>query len=339
MDITYNRAPTAIFSLKISAMAKLIYERMYVISKEGTQVIFFKQVDYSEFFNVSRMTIFRAVNELLECKLLELAEPAKKVPFDQTKYYKINEPKVDTENKSNNEQKTAETVDTVQCTEIVQSNVQQLDNRMSNNCTLSMYNSDTLECTTPVHCQCTTSVHSSLDKKSKDYISKDKVREAKRSASALSSFSSYYDFMPLFTQLADELKDEHLAIGRMYLPTTVEKFFNHYQSRNFRWKHGLNADAREWLLNECTHIECNLLRDTKSEQLAEQQQRANKTNEWIDREAELKGIKPEEVRQQFLDYYHAAINGPTDEQKLLSDFLGVSVDKLTHNQGVVINEH
>lgn len=78
MDITYNRAPTAIFSLKISAMAKLIYERMYVISKEGTQVIFFKQVDYSEFFNVSRMTIFRAVNELLECKLLELAEPAKK---------------------------------------------------------------------------------------------------------------------------------------------------------------------------------------------------------------------------------------------------------------------
>ena len=85
-------------------------------------------------------------------------------------------------------------------------------------------------------------------------------------------------------------------------------------------------------MDECAHIESNLLRDTKSEQLAEQQQRADKTNEWIEREAEIKGITPEEVRQQFLDYYHAAINGPTDEQKLLSDFLGVSVDKLTHKE-------
>lgn len=338
MDITYNRAPTAIFSLKISAMAKLIYERMYVISKEGTQVIFFKQVDYSEFFNVSRMTIFRAVNELLECKLLELAEPAKKVPFDQTKYYKINEPKVDTENKSNNEQKTAETVDTVQCTEIVQSNVQQLDNRMSNNCTLSMSNFDTLECTTPVHCQCTTSVHSSLDKNSKDYISKDKVREAKRSASASLSYS-FDDIFVLFTQKANELKKDHLAIERMYLPTIAEKFFNFWSKKKFKFNLGLDGNITKWLLDECAHIESNLLRDTKSEQLAEQQQRADKTNEWIEREAEIKGITPEEVRQQFLDYYHAAINGPTDEQKLLSDFLGVSVDKLTHNQGVVINEH
>lgn len=338
MDITYNRAPTAIFSLKISAMAKLIYERMYVISKEGTQVIFFKQVDYSEFFNVSRMTIFRAVNELLECKLLELAEPAKKVPFDQTKYYKINEPKVDTENKSNNEQKTTETVDTVQCTEIVQSNVQQLDNRMSNNCTLSMSNFDTFDCTTPVHCQCTTSVHSSLDKNSKDYISKDKVREAKRSASASLSYS-FDDIFVLFTQKANELKKDHLAIERMYLPTIAEKFFNFWSKKKFKFNLGLDGNITKWLLDECAHIESNLLRDTKSEQLAEQQQRANKTNEWIDREAELKGIKPEEVRQQFLDYYHAAINSPTDEQKLLSDFLGVSVDKLTHNQGVVIDEH
>lgn len=338
MDITYNRAPTAIFSLKISAMAKLIYERMYVISKEGTQVIFFKQVDYSEFFNVSRMTIFRAVNELLECKLLELAEPAKKVPFDQTKYYKINEPKVDTENKSNNEQKTTETVDTVQCTEIVQSNVQQLDNRMSNNCTLSMSNFDTFDCTTPVHCQCTTSVHSSLDKNSKDYISKDKVREAKRSASASLSYS-FDDIFVLFTQKANELKKDHLAIERMYLPTIAEKFFNFWSKKKFKFNLGLDGNITKWLLDECAHIESNLLRDTKSEQLAEQQQRADKTNEWIEREAEIKGITPEEVRQQFLDYYHAAINSPTDEQKLLSDFLGVSVDKLTHNQGVVIDEH
>lgn len=331
MDITYNRAPTAIFSLKISAMAKLIYERMYVISKEGTQVIFFKKYEYASFFNVEKKTIIRAVNELIENKLLEVTKPAKKIPFDQTKYYLVKEPKI--------EQKKAESVDSVHGVEVTPSTVQELPYRECKNDTLTECKNDTIESAEVTPCQSVKVTPCSLDKKSKDYISKDKVREAKRSASALSSFPSYYDFMPLFTQLADELKDEHLAIGRMYLPTTVEKFFNHYQSRNFRWKRGLNADAREWLLNECTHIECNLLRDTKSEKLAEQQQRANKTNEWIDREAELKGIKPEEVRQQFLDYYHAAINGPTDEQKLLSDFLGVSVDKLTHNQGVVINEH
>lgn len=331
MDITYNRAPTAIFSLKISAMAKLIYERMYVISKEGTQVIFFKKYEYASFFNVEKKTIIRAVNELIENRLLEVTKPAKRIPFDQTKYYLVKEPKI--------EQKTAESVDSVHGVKVTPSTVQLLPYRECKNDTLTECKNDTIESADVTPCQSVKVTPSSLDKNSKDYISKDKVREAKRSASALSSFSSYYDFMPLFTQLADELKDEHLAIGRMYLPTTVEKFFNHYQLRNFRWKHGLNADAREWLLNECTHIECNLLRDTKSEQLAEQQQRANKTNEWIEREAELKGIKPEEVRQQFLDYYHAAINGPTDEQKLLSDFLGVSVDKLTHNQGVVINEH
>lgn len=336
-DMIYNHAPTAVYSMKISAMAKLVYERMYSLSKDATQVIFFKQVDFANFFNVSRMTIFRAVNELIESKLLELTEPAKKVPFDQTKYYKINEPKVDTENKSNNEQKTSKSVDTVQCTEIVQSNVQQLDNRMSNNCTLSMYNSDTLECTTPVHCQCTTSVHSSLDRNKKEYISK-KEREAKRSASASLSYS-FDDIFVLFTQKANELKKDHLAIERMYLPTIAEKFFNFWSKKKFKFNLGLDGNITKWLLDECAHIESNLLRDTKSEQLAEQQQRADKTNEWIEREAELKGIKPEEVRQQFLDYYHAAINGPTDEQKLLSDFLGVSVDKLTHNQGVVINEH
>ena len=69
MDITYNHAPSAIYSLKLSAMAKLIYERMYSLSKDGSQVIFFKQADFATFFGVSRMTIYRAVNELVANEL------------------------------------------------------------------------------------------------------------------------------------------------------------------------------------------------------------------------------------------------------------------------------
>ena len=320
MDITYNRAPTAIFSLKISAMAKLIYERMYVISKEGNQVIFFKQVDYSEFFNVSRMTIFRAVNELLECKLLELAEPAKKVPFDQTKYYKINEPKVDTENKSNNEQKTTETVDTVQCTEIVQSNVQQLDNRMSNNCTLSMSNFDTFDCTTPVHCQCTTSVHSSLDKNSKDYISKDKVREAKRSASASLSYS-FDDIFVLFTQKANELKKDHLAIERMYLPTIAEKFFNFWSKKKFKFNLGLNGNITKWLLDECEHIESNLLRDTTSEEELKRKEQEENAERYTQRLMNERGWTREQVLQYDKD---CTVNlPPLDPNEPLKRALGL----------------
>lgn len=324
MDITYNRAPTAIFSLKISAMAKLIYERMYVISKEGTQVIFFKQVDYSEFFNVSRMTIFRAVNELLECKLLELAEPAKKVPFDQTKYYKINEPKItpttEPKNSTQNEQKTAKTVDTVQCTEIVQSNVQQLDNRMSNNCTLSMYNSDTLECTTPVHCQCTTSVHSSLDKKSKDYISKDKVREAKRSASASLSYS-FDDIFSLFTQKANELKKDHLAIERMYLPTIAEKFFNFWSKKKFKFNLGLDGNITKWLLDECEHIESNLLRDTTSEEELKRKEQEENAERYTQRLMNERGWTREQVIQYDKD---CTVNlPPLDPNEPLKRALGL----------------
>lgn len=330
MDITYNRAPTAIFSLKISAMAKLIYERMYVISKEGTQVIFFKKYEYASFFNVEKKTIIRAVNELIENRLLEVTKPAKRIPFDQTKYYLVKEPKI--------EQKTAESVDSVHGVKVTPSTVQLLPYRECKNDTLTECKNDTIESADVTPCQSVKVTPSSLDKNSKDYISKDKVREAKRSASASLSYS-FDDIFVLFTQKANELKKDHLAIERMYLPTIAEKFFNFWSKKKFKFNLGLDGNITKWLLDECAHIESNLLRDTKSEQLAEQQQRADKTNEWIEREAEIKGITPEEVRQQFLDYYHAAINGPTDEQKLLSDFLGVSVDKLTHNQGVVINEH
>ena len=330
MDITYNRAPTAIFSLKISAMAKLIYERMYVISKEGTQVIFFKKYEYASFFNVEKKTIIRAVNELIENRLLEVTKPAKRIPFDQTKYYLVKEPKI--------EQKTAESVDSVHGVEVTPSTVQELPYRECKNDTLTECKNDTIESVEIIPCQSVKVTPCSLDKISKDYISKDKVREAKRSASASLSYS-FDDIFVLFTQKANELKKDHLAIERMYLPTIAEKFFNFWSKKKFKFNLGLDGNITKWLLDECAHIESNLLRDTKSEKLTEQQQRANKTNEWIDREAELKGITPEEVRQQFLDYYHAAINGPTDEQKLLSDFLGVSVNKLTHNQGVVINEH
>lgn len=303
----YNHAPDWVYAIKtLGSTAKLVFERMFSLSKDGTQPVYIKRQDMADWLGVSLPAITRSFKELANLGLIE------EIPSD---------------NKWNN----------IKNFVINASDKQAQNVTIDSNKTLQGSNKTLLSQTQNVTACSNEMLLSSLDRNIERNSKKE--REAKRSASASLSYSSYYDFMPLFTQLAEQFKGEHLAIERMYLPTVVEKFFNHYKPLKFKFKNGLEAAAKKWLLDECAHIESNLLRDTKSEQLAEQQQRADKTNEWIEREAEIKGITPEEVRQQFLDYYHAAINGPTDEQKLLSDFLGVSVDKLTHNQGVVINEH
>ena len=276
---------------------------MYSMSKDCTIEVYVRRQHMADTLGISLPSITKAFKELTELGVI--VEVENDNSWNRTKKFKITCSDSDCERQSNNL--------TIDNKETLRHSKETLRPSLNN---FTTHSKETL----------LSSLDRNIERNSK------KEREAKRSASASLSYSSYYDFMPLFTQLAEQFKGEHLAIERMYLPTVVEKFFNHYKPLKFKFRNGLEAAAKKWLLDECAHIESNLLRDTKSEQLAEQQQRANKTNEWIEREAEIKGITPEEVRQQFLDYYHAAINGPTDEQKLLSDFLGVSVDKLTHKE-------
>lgn len=312
MDITYNRAPTAIFSLKISAMAKLIYERMYVISKEGTQVIFFKKYEYASFFNVEKKTIIRAVNELIENKLLEVTKPAKKIPFDQTKYYLVKEPKI--------EQKTAESVDSVHGVEVTPSTVQELPYRECKNDTLTECKNDTIESVEVTPCQSVKVTPCSLDKNSKDYISKDKVREAKRSASASLSYS-FDDIFVLFTQKANELKKDHLAIERMYLPTIAEKFFNFWSKKKFKFNLGLNENITKWLLDECEHIESNLLRDTTSEEELKRKEQEENAERYTQRLMNERGWTREQVIQYDKD---CTVNlPPLDPNEPLKRALGL----------------
>ena len=300
----YNHAPNWVFACKtIGSTSKLVFERMYSMSKECTIEVYVRRQMMADALGLSLPSITKAFKELIELGVI--VEVENDDFWNRTKKFKITCSDSDCERQSNNL--------TIENKETLRRSKETL--RPSSN-SFTTNSKEVL----------LSSLDKNIDRNSK------KEREAKRSASASLSYSSYYDFMPLFTQLAEQFKGEHLAIERMYLPTVVEKFFNHYKPLKFKFRNGLEAAAKKWLLDECAHIESNLLRDTKSEQLAEQQQRADKTNEWIEREAEIKGITPEEVRQQFLDYYHAAINGPTDEQKLLSDFLGVSVDKLTHKE-------
>lgn len=302
----YNHAPDWVYAIKtLGSTAKLVFERMFSLSKDGTQPVYIKRQDMADWLGVSLPAITRSFKELANLGLIE------EIPSD---------------NKWNN----------IKNFVINASDKQAQNVTIDSNKTLQGSNKTLLSQTQNVTACSNEMLLSSLDRNIERNSKKE--RESKRSASASLSYS-FDDILVLFTQKANELKKDHLAIERMYLPTIAEKFFNFWSKKKFKFNLGLDGNITKWLLDECAHIESNLLRDTKSEKLAEQQQRANKTNEWIDREAELKGITPEEVRQQFLDYYHAAINGPTDEQKLLSDFLGVSVDKLTHNQGVVINEH
>ena len=306
----YNHAPDWVFACKtIGSTSKLVFERMYSMSKDCTIEVYVRRQHMADTLGISLPSITKAFKELTELGVI--VEVENDNSWNRTKKFKITCSDSDCERQSNNL--------TIDNKETLRHSKETLQPSLNNFTTHSKE-----------------SLLSSLDRNIERNSKKE--RESKRSASASLSYS-FDDIFVLFTQKANELKKDHLAIERMYLPTIAEKFFNFWSKKKFKFNLGLDGNITKWLLDECAHIESNLLRDTKSEQLAEQQQRADKTNEWIEREAEIKGITPEEVRQQFLDYYHAAINGPTDEQKLLSDFLGVSVDKLTHNQGVVINEH
>ncbi len=289
----YNHAPDWVYAIKtLGSTAKLVFERMFSLSKDGTQPVYIKRQDMADWLGVSLPAITRSFKELANLGLIE------EIPSD---------------NKWNN----------IKNFVINASDKQAQNVTIDSNKTLQGSNKTLLSQTQNVTACSNEMLLSSLDRNIERNSKKE--REAKRSVSALSSYSSYEDFIPLFTQLAEQFKDEHLAIGRMYLPTVVKKFFNHYQARKFRWKHGVNADATEWLLNECTHIEGNLLRDPESEARMEQQQRAEATNKWVKEEAEKTGKTEKQVVDDFTRQMRICKYGPTEEQKLISEGLGISV--------------
>ena len=153
----------------------------------------------------------------------------------------------------------------------------------------------------------------------KEYISKNK-REAKRSASASLSYS-LDDIFSLFTQKANELKKDHLAIERMYLPTIAEKFFNFWSKKKFKFNLGLDGNITKWLLDECEHIESNLLRDTTSEEELKRKEQEENAERYTQRLMNERGWTREQVIQYDKD---CTVNlPPLDPNEPLKRALGL----------------
>lgn len=87
MDMTYNHMPTWIFSTDLNSHSKLILERLFSLSKDGSQIVFCTRKKLKELFNISLSTISRCFRELVDKGFLENAQNPDK--FSQVRYFKI----------------------------------------------------------------------------------------------------------------------------------------------------------------------------------------------------------------------------------------------------------
>lgn len=101
MEMTYNSMPTSYYADRnISFLSKLVLERIWSLSKKGTQEVFFNRQVYATFFGANSSSISKCFKELIDNGYLR--EVKNKNPFDRTKkFYVIN--KQSTVEKSNNE--------------------------------------------------------------------------------------------------------------------------------------------------------------------------------------------------------------------------------------------
>lgn len=101
MEMTYNSMPTLYYADKnISFLSKLVLERIWSLSKKGTQEVFFNRQAYATFFGANASSMSKCFKELIDNGYLR--EVNNKNPFDRTKKFCVIE-KQSTVEKSNNE--------------------------------------------------------------------------------------------------------------------------------------------------------------------------------------------------------------------------------------------
>lgn len=84
----YNHMPDEYYAdKKISASAKLILQRLFTLSKDGTQTVFAQRQKLSEDLGLSLRTVTRSFKELLDNNYIE--EVKNKDIFDRTKHFNL----------------------------------------------------------------------------------------------------------------------------------------------------------------------------------------------------------------------------------------------------------
>lgn len=86
----YNHMPEWIYSIKdLSSSSKLIMQRIFTLSKDGSQQVFFNRERFSAELGISLRQISRAFQELVSFGLVEVVK--NKNHFDRTKVFKVTE--------------------------------------------------------------------------------------------------------------------------------------------------------------------------------------------------------------------------------------------------------
>lgn len=84
----YNHMPEWIYSIKdLSPSSKLIMERIFSLSKDGHQHVFFNREKFSVILGISVRQVGRCLKELEDLSLIETVKNSN--PFDRTKTFKI----------------------------------------------------------------------------------------------------------------------------------------------------------------------------------------------------------------------------------------------------------
>lgn len=90
MAYIYNYNPAEIYANKmLSSTAKLVMERIFSLSKDGSQTVFFNRDKFSAELGVAKTALTRAFQELLKAEYIETVKNTH--PFDRTRMFKITE--------------------------------------------------------------------------------------------------------------------------------------------------------------------------------------------------------------------------------------------------------
>lgn len=90
MSIVYNHMPSEIYADKgLSSTAKLVMQRIFSLSKDGSQTVFFNRDKFSAELGVAKTALTRAFQELLKAEYIETVKNTH--PFDRTRTFKITE--------------------------------------------------------------------------------------------------------------------------------------------------------------------------------------------------------------------------------------------------------
>lgn len=210
--------PEWIYSIKdLSPSSKLIMERIFSLSKDGHQHVFFNREKFSVILGISVRQVGRCLKELEDLSLIETVKNSN--PFDRTKTFKI----------------TKKTLSKSECQKVP---LEQDNMSLSNGSVL--VNEEDIG----VPLEQDNMSFSSSDRS----FSKNRESEEGKNTHSPSSFSDVFSRETAEKILASVAKEMNVSLGYEKLHSEALKFFDYYSDKNLS-SGQIKVKARTWIDN------------------------------------------------------------------------------------------